>query len=91
MIDYTLSDGVLTIKDGTKNILIDAFSNNIQIKKVIIPNSVREIGRKAFNLCYNLEEVVIPKRGLRFIGDNAFYCCFKLARFDIPSLNRVIL
>ena len=76
--DYTLSDGVLTIKDGTRTIPPNFFLNNTQIIKVIIPKSVREIGENAFKLCCNLEQFIIPKRGLRIIGDNSFCFNFKI-------------
>ena len=80
--DYRiLEDGILIIYNGCKKIPTRAFYNNTKIKIVIIPKSVRKIGKKAFYLCSNLEEVVIHTHGVQFIEDKAFCCCFKLARF----------
>lgn len=46
--------------------------NNDNITKVIIPDTVTEIGRSAFYKCENIQEIVIPN-SVKEIKHNAFY------------------
>ena len=57
-----------------------------QIKKVIIPNSVKEIKRYCFINCMALETVEMPD-SIETIGSKAFYHCEKLksAEFKLPQ------
>lgn len=58
------------------------------IKTVILPECLREIGKKAFYNCELLKEVIIsPKSFIRYIGDEAFKCCRALESFDLSSTN----
>lgn len=57
------------------------FSNCYRIKTVIIPNSVKNIGR-AFSFCI-LEELTIPE-SVTTIPDGAFYCS-GMNRITLPS------
>lgn len=53
------------------------FSQEDKIKKVVIPESVNEIGNNTFVLSTSIEEVEI--RGvIEKIGETTFYCCDKL-------------
>lgn len=54
--------------------------------KVIIPNSVKYIGRRAFDSCSNLKEIVIPK-SITTITDDTFSGCNNLTA--IYSLNPI--
>ena len=49
----------------------NAFQGNETITKVVLPESVREIGRYAFYGCWALAEIDLPK-DLSVIGDSAF-------------------
>lgn len=51
--------------------------NRATFKEVIIPNSVRNIGRVAFANLQNLEKVTIP-RSVEIVGECAFSCSEKL-------------
>lgn len=53
-------------------------------KRVILPDSIEEIGSEAFMYCTDLEEINLPD-GLKIIGDNAFNWCEKLTELDIPD------
>ena len=54
------------------------------IKKVIIPDTVKNIGNSAFNTCYDLEELNLPK-SLETIGDFALINSTKLTRITAPD------
>ena len=62
------------------------FLNNIEIKDLIIPNSVTEIGGWAFSECTGLTSVTIPN-SVDSIGDYAFEYCTGLTSIAIG--NRV--
>lgn len=68
-IDYNGHDGVFRIKDGTKYIAIGVFENNIKVKRVILPDSVKTIESRAF-YCDSIEEIEIGK-GVTYIGESA--------------------
>ncbi len=68
---------VIEIGDGV-------FANNLFIKKLVIPESVKSLGNK---MCYgakNLEEVVLPNN-LTVIPDYAFENCSSLTNINIPT------
>ncbi|WP_220149513.1 leucine-rich repeat domain-containing protein, partial [Metamycoplasma hominis] len=76
----------LEIKD---NFLIDKNNKKIlayldkKTTKVIIPGSVKEIGRRAFSNCKNLKEVILNE-GLEKIGSGAFRNT-KIESINIPG------
>ena len=68
---------VIEIGDGV-------FANNLFIKKLVIPESVKSLGNK---MCYgakNLEEVVLPNN-ITVIPDYAFEKCSSLTKINIPT------
>ncbi len=65
--EYTVPDGVKTIDDY-------AFAGQENIWHVDIADSVTEIGKNAFRICYALEEVGMPA-SLKIIKDKAFMEC----------------
>lgn len=71
--------------NGYKVIAIDreAFCNFSTIGSVVIPDTVRYIGRYAFYHCENLERVTIPN-GVAYMDDHAF-ACTALYRVEIPA------
>ena len=44
----------------------------VSVKKIILPQTLKEIGKKAFSRCENLSEINIPE-SLEYIGQKAFY------------------
>lgn len=55
-------------------------------KKIIVPDSVTEIGDRAFSLSYDLEVVEIGVESeLRVIGEKAFYECNSLESVSLPD------
>jgi len=60
----------------------EQFYNNDKIEFISLPNSIIEIGEKAFKNCYFLKEVTLGE-DLEIINNEAFYNC--------ESLSKVIL
>lgn len=56
----TFTEDTLTIKEGTKGIIsFVPLSSNI--KKIVLPKSLKKIGRQEFWDCENLEEIAAPE------------------------------
>lgn len=76
------------IKDGKKYKVtaIDsaAFTDNSIVKKVIIPDTITEIGDSVFYNCTSLESVVIPE-GTTVLAENMFSDCTSLKEVVLPS------
>ena len=62
----------------------NAFSKGNNIKSIIIPNSVMNIGTGAFCDCFNLTNITIPN-SVTNIGSNAFNYCSSLKSVTIPN------
>lgn len=53
------------------------------LEKVILPNSLTEIGDSAFKNCTSLNEIIIPGT-VETIGPSAFYSCTQFTELEIP-------
>ena len=80
---------VYDIKDSTKSIANEAFTNCVNLKAVNIPSSVKFIGDSAFWGCENLTEIEIPS-GVLEIGSIAFENCTQLSSISLPNTVRRI-
>ncbi len=58
--------------------------NGVEIKDLVIPNSVTSILANSFYRCSNLTSVTIPD-GVTSIGENAFAYCSGLTSITIPN------
>ena len=58
--------------------------SRLLIKIINIPNTVKEIGNNAFEICTNVESINIPEN-VRTIGDYAFFGCTSLESIEIPN------
>jgi len=87
--DFQLIDGVLTIAPGTQYIKSQQFSENPDIRKIIIPDGVGFMEDEAFAECEALEEVILPE-GLVNISVAAFASCVSLRSINIPSTVKSI-
>ncbi len=72
------------IKEGTVAISSNAFEGCAELKKAVIPSSVKNIGASAFAECKMLNDVNIPE-GVTYIGEYAFYLCEALETIVIPN------
>lgn len=68
---------LITVESG-------AFKNCETVKKIILPDTVEEIGEAAFQNCTALEEVVLPAK-LTAIAPQLFYGCSALTTVNIPD------
>ena len=65
-------------------IQLGAFMDCTELKKVVIPDTVKVISHYVFRGCTNLEEIVLSKN-LVSIGYDAFKSCEKLYNIEIPD------
>ena len=59
----------------------NAFLGHRGLRKVVLPNGVKRIGRQAFFNCKKLQEVVLPS-AVEIIEDGAFNGCTALRKLD---------
>ena len=83
------ADGVLTIPDTTTEIIDEAYIGREDIITVVIPDSVKRIGKSAFRNCSNLESIMISD-SVTEIDNGAFEGCKTLKSVDIPQSVTVI-
>lgn len=78
-------DGTFEIFEGATafNLNKKLRQNNLIIKKIIMPDSLLELGEEAFWGCSNLEEVVFSKN-LQIIKGGCFTRCSKLKELKLP-------
>ncbi len=72
-------DGIPVSRIGEK-----AFYDNKRLVSVEIPDTVTEIGSRAFQYCTSLSRTVLSKR-LRVIGEGAFLSCESLPEIALPD------
>ena len=73
-----------TVYDGARVIAPFAFAKHQELRSVIIPGSVIEIGASAFDTCPMLSSVSILD-GVKVIGNAAFHRCRALEGIVIPD------
>lgn len=78
-----MSDKEVTIAAPYRRIDNEAMKNNIKMRKLILGNSVKEIGTEAFSRCTNLRNVDL--NGVRSIQKWAFLGCSNLRELKIPQ------
>lgn len=77
--EIVIPEGIEIIGDG-------AFINQVNLKKITLPSTLKYIPFKAFEGASNLEEVVINEGSvLKEIGENAFYDTRNLVSFTLPN------
>ena len=75
---------------GVETIGREAFSG-VELKTIVIPDSVKKIDNRAFKDCYTLERVVIGKNVVE-IGQRAFFGCTRLKElvFKGKTFDKVV-
>ena len=80
---FKVKDGVVVIPDGTKEIG-QTMKGNTSLIRVVIPDSVTEIGVSAFDGCTGLTNIIIPDSVTK-IGWSAFEGCTGLSSIVIGN------
>lgn len=82
--------GLLAIPEGVTDIGQFASFGRPELRKVILPKSLKTVGVGAFQKCSNLESVVLlSPNNLQFILSNAFSNCEKLYEFPFDKLSQI--
>ena len=83
-VDCDSSVTEIVLRDDTRGVASQAFSNCYNLTSITIPNSVTIIGSAAFSYCNNLISITIPN-SVTNIGDFAFSYCSSLTNITIPN------
>lgn len=77
-----------TIKGITPTGIYESvFNGYTYLESITLPDTITEIGNKAFYLCSNLE--YITARGVKTVGSYAFYKCHNLKEFTGSNLYNI--
>lgn len=79
------TQGTLTLGKNLRTIGESAFCESRYTGSLTIPDSVVEIGERAFYQCENLNGTLTLGRSLRTIGNEAFYWCAFTGSLTIPE------
>lgn len=79
LVATSIDEGTVTIPSDIVHIGERVFEGKHRIEKIILPQGLRTIGKKAFSGCY-YAYMVLPQ-GVKTIGENAFMFCYSL---DLP-------
>ena len=79
------TQGTLTLGKNLRTIGESAFCESRYTGSLTIPDSVVEIGERAFYKCENLNGTLTLGRSLRTIGKEAFYWCAFTGSLTIPE------
>ena len=74
----------IIVEEGVTSIGSYAFSFDLSVTDVTLPNSLKTIGRNAFWGCYGLTSVVIPE-GVTTIGAYVFEQCTAMETITVPA------
>ena len=81
--EFTVPEGVVSIEE-------EAFSAAMNLKKITLPDSLKEIGRCAFRQCSSLSEIAFGKSTeLSLIGESAFVYCDALTEISLPPTEAI--
>ena len=84
--------GTLVLPEGIESIAMQAFAQT-GISKVVLPNSLKSIEFFSFNLCENLESVIIGNNNesaISTLNKNSFAGCNKLASVEINTSKDLV-
>lgn len=97
LIGYTGCDSVIEIPDGVTeirtrkcySIFVGEWNRELKVEKIILPSSLRIIGKHAFYGCEWLTDIVLHD-GIEEIESDAFYECKRLKTITIPGTVKKI-
>ena len=83
---YNGSASVIEIPAGVTGLYKDLFKDNVSLKEISLPGSLKSIGKTAFNGCTSLEKITIAENSnLQDVGELAFFNCEALKEFNFNS------
>ena len=89
LIEANLCLNTYKIKDGTKVICDEVFSDCTSLTSIHLPESLTSIGNEAFWRCESLTSIHLPE-SLTSIGNEAFWGCESLTSIHLPeSVNSI--
>ena len=74
----------VVILEGVTKLYSSTFSGCSELKKITLPNSLKEIGAYAFKYCSKLQSIAIPE-GTESIGEDVFRGCERLLQVSLPA------
>ena len=74
----------VVILEGVTKLYSSTFAGCYELKKITLPNSLKEIGGNAFYNCSKLQSIVIPE-GTESIGEEVFIGCERLLKVSLPE------
>lgn len=74
----------IEVDKGVRKIKENAFNGRKMLKRVILPETLEEIGTEAFRGCSNLEEMHVPAKTNK-IGESAFRDCTRLKKLVVDN------
>ncbi len=77
------------IGDGDREEGLGLFENFVNLKSVVLPDTLKKIDTYAFKNCKNLESVKMPEN-LEVIGAGAFRGCEKLRNIDSADDSKIV-
>lgn len=77
-------NGVRITSIGESAFSGERFKSCTEIKKVIVPDSIKIIKENAFEYCWDLQEINLPD-SLTAIGEEAFFDCNSLKEIRLPQ------
>ena len=90
---YEGTDIILVIPEFVNGLPIVSIATNSFYKcgfeQVVFPETLKRIGRRAFNYCRKLQSVTLPA-GIEYIGDNAFLECTGIEFYAVSGNTETI-
>ena len=79
-----------TLKEDTRWIGVNAFSDNPNLASIDLPQSVEMVGSFAFSQCPSLLFAELHRTSITWIGDGAFSSCTTLDMVTLPKTLKEI-
>ena len=91
--DYEGTDPVLEIPAYISNVPVTSITSrcfhSCKFEQIILPETLKKIGRSAFYYCDHLQSVTLPA-GIEYVGDNAFVSCSSITSFAVDGISDTV-
>ena len=84
--DKKITEAIIpsTVRGYRVTALYETFQNCSSLTKVVLPNTIKTIGKRNFSQCSNLTSITLPD-SLEVLGDWVFFNCYSLTEISIPN------